>query len=274
MKPSIQITLLSALGIVFSSTSEGTVIFQDTFDSGVGTWYKASATTGTLSNSSQRLSWSENGDGITEVIGRSIPSTTVAVGEILRLSYSYTPTAANSIIRAGLYTLNGTISQDGWGFDSTALTGGFSGYNSFLRVNSVGSQAARSDSGSLNTGTTTTANGPLLGGTSLTTVSGDTNTFTVTAGTTYTVTYDLIRTASGSITTVYTLNDGTSNVLQVTGSGTASNFTFNAVTIRQTGGVAIYDNITLETLPIPEPSAVLLSGVALTGFAFSRRRRN
>lgn len=273
MKSTTGIALLTGLGIAIPATSEGTVIFQDTFDSGTGAWYKA-ATSGTLSNPSGTLSWSESGEGITEVIGRSIPSTTLAVGEMLRLSYNYTPTAANTIIRAGLYTLNGSINQDGWGYDSTALTGGYNGYNSFLRVNSAGNQAARSDSGSLTTSTGTTANGPLQGGTNFSTISGDANTFTVTAGTTYTVTYELIRTATGAITTVYTLNNGTSNVLQVTGSGASPNFTFNAVTLRQTGGQATYDNITLETLPIPEPSAVLLSGAALTGFAFSRRRRN
>jgi hypothetical protein len=274
MKSTAGTALLAGLGILFPSSADGTVIFQETFDSGTGAWYKA-GTNGTLSNASGALSWSENGGGITEVIGRSIPTTTLAVGEMLRLTYSYTPAAANNIIRTGLYTLNGIISQNGWGYDSTALTGGYSGYNSFFRVNSTGDQAARSDSGTLTTGTANTANGPLQGGTSLSTVSGASNTFTVTAGTTYTVSYELQRTASGDITTIYTLNNGSSNVLQVAGSSTGvTNFTFNAVTLRQTDGLAIYDNITLEVLPIPEPSVPSLAGVALTGLAFSRRRKN
>ena len=169
--------------------------------------------------------------------------------------------------------MNGEITAEGWGFGSTALTGDFNGYNSFLRVNSAGNQAARSDSGSLTTGTASTGNGPLQAGSSLTTVSGDTNTFTVTAGTLYTVTYELRRTASGAITTVYTLNDGTSNVLQVTGSSTTvTNFTFNAVTLRQTDGLATYDNITLSVLPIPEPSSVMLSALGLGGLLARRRR--
>ena len=265
--------VLALFSLVLPATSSAAVLFEDTFDSpGNGEWYKA-GTAGTLSNASEALSWSEDGAGITEVIGRSIPPTTLGVGEMLRLTYSYTPAAANNIIRTGLYTVNGTITQDGWGFGSTALVGGFSGYNSFFRVNAAGNQAARSDSGSLNTNTASTANGPLQAGTALTTVSGDTNTFTVTAGTTYTVTYELIRTATGAITTVYTLNNGTSDVLQVTGSSTtATDFTFNAVTLRQTDGLAIYDDITLEVLPIPEPSAALLSAIGLTGLLVRRKR--
>lgn len=273
MKPLSILGFATIMGLALSEKASCAIIFQDTFDTGTGAWYKA-GTSGTLSNSSGALSWSENGGGITEVIGRSITNTTIPVGQMLKLTYSYTPAAVNNIIRTGLYTLSGEISQNGWGYDSTALVGGFSGYTSFFRVNSAGSQAARSDSGSLTTSTSTTANGPLQVGTPLTTVSGDANTYTVTPGTTYTVTYELLRTSANTITTIYTLNNGTSDVLQVTGSGTTSNFSFNAVTLRQTEGLAIYDNITLEMLPIPEPSAAVLSGVTLAGLILSRRRKN
>jgi len=277
MKPNFIGAAAFSAFTLFALPSQAAIIFSDTFsDLSNGAWYTAATGTnsGTLDAGSGALVWSETGGGIQEVFGRSIPTTTVAVGETLRLTYSYTPGTGNSIIRAGFYDLNGTISQNGWGFGETALTGAFSGFTSFLRVDSnLADHAARHDSGTLNTITTGTANGPLQGGTSFTTISGADAKYTVSTSVTYTVVYEVTRTGTNSYTTSFSLSsDGTTH-LNVVGSGNSSVApTFDAVTLRQTGGSAIYDDITLEILPIPEPSAALLSAIGFSGLLARRKR--
>lgn len=249
------------------SVSFGSVIFNDTFDSGTGGWYRA-GTSGILGNSSQKLSWAEDGSGMHEVIGRPFAPTTVAVGETLRLTYTFTTTSTlPTIIRVGLYDFANTISAPGWATGSASIGGSYDGYNSFLRVNnSTEGNAARSDTGTILDNDA--GKGPLQAGTNYST---NTSPYNLAASTAYVLTYEITRTAENSITTVFTLGDGSSVLQQVGGAyDSASSFIFDTVTLRNTSGTLLYDDINLEV--IPEPSTLALAAVALSGIAMRRRR--
>lgn len=272
MKSSAGITLLSALGVVFSSTSEGTVIFQDTFDSGTGDWYKGAETEGTLSNNTGRLSWQENGGALTEVIARQFSTTTLVVGETLRFTFDYTQTGASpGIMRVGLFNFQNTITGNGWNAAPTNIGGSVQGYTTFVRDNSGTGNNARHETGTISAAAN---HAPLNSGTDIGTL--DTTQYDIVQnGTvTYTVVFEISLVAANQMNTHLTFSSSGVTHFDIPASTSTIYNGFNTVAFRVTGGTALLDNATLEVLPIPEPSSVFLSGVALTGFAFSRRGRN
>lgn len=134
MKSTLKTNLLGAVSFaLLTATSQGTVVFTDTFDSGTGSWFTGGST-GTLLNTSGQLDWSTSGtNNETYNIGRSFSSQTIAVGETIRLTMDYTQNAATAsdIIRVGLFDVTNAIAANEWSTGSGA--GAFSGYYGFIR---------------------------------------------------------------------------------------------------------------------------------------------
>lgn len=251
--------------LLLSGFSHASVIFTDTFDSGTGAWYKGGSN-GTLANDNGALSWDENGGDSQEVIGRTFASTTLEIGETLRLSYDFRQTDVTpSIIRVGLYNFQNAITADSW---AVTIGGTVQGYYSYLRDDSNAGNGARRESISLNT---TAGIGPTINtsntiGTN--TVQGD---IANDGSKTYQVYFEVTRVSATETITSFRVMDGATNVVYVDGTSSVLYNTFNTVAIRSQGGTAIYDNIKLEV--IPEPSAVFLSLTGLLGLTLRRTRR-
>lgn len=240
---------------------EATTIFEDTFDSGTGAWYKADTQTATtLSNSSGALSQAVgSANDMSEVIGRSFSEETIAVGETLRLTFDFTPQSAFTIIRAGFYDLDGrSATADDWSGAGPA-SGTWAGYTSFLRDNSATNHAARSDSGSFTGAQNIGPTMPFADAIGTSTSQFDlTNDGTVT----YEGLFEFTRTSSGQIDTLFSLSTGATTHLTVAGTDTTSPLTtFDTVIFRSTAGTVEFDNIKLEVIPDePTPMALNVGG--------------
>lgn len=268
MKSRILPTTIASL-FLGTALSNATTVFTDTFDSGTGNWYKAS-TTGVLSNSSGKLSWAENGNGVPEIIGRSFTSQTLAVGETIRLTFDFSWTTTNNtnILRAGLYNTTNAITADDWA--GLNAIGPWEGYYSFVRDSSTSNNVARIDANSLTNGTNTA---PTNAGTDIDTVVTN---FDILDNVTYQGMFEVTRATATTTTTLFTLSttsgEITTNHFNVTGTTTTLYNTFNAVVIK-TGAdapVALFDNVQVSF--IPEPSAAVLGAFGV--LALLRRRRN
>lgn len=271
MKNSIKPIIWGAFALaLLTTTSQGTVIFTDTFDSGTGSWFKA-GTENTLSNSSGQLSWSSGNTGTTDairqVIGRNFGTQTLNVGETIRLTLDYTQDSATTgnLLRVGLYDVGTQITGDGWSTSET-LIGTFAGYTGFIR-DSATTSTIRTDSG---TDTSATNTGPTIAGTQLTTIAGTGTTFDILASTQYKVIFELTRTSATQMDAIYRLAsfDGLTTHQNITGSTTIVQGDFDTVVLRSIVP-SLFDNVQLEI--IPEPSAALLGGLGL--LALLRRRR-
>ena len=91
MNSSILRNAAAAVGLAwFSPALHASVIFGDTFDAGTGAWYTG-GTVGELTNSSQQLSWNITNtttvNGMRQVIGRSFPKQSIAVGESIEFTF-------------------------------------------------------------------------------------------------------------------------------------------------------------------------------------------
>ena len=249
-------TLAAASLALLAATSHATIIFTDTFDSGTGGWYKA-GTENTLANDSGQLSWSGKtgpNDAIREVIGKSFPTQTLAVGETIRLTFDYTQNASTTgnIFRVGFYDVATPIAADGWGTGGT-LVGAFSGYNGFIRDDSSNANTIRTESGTANNQVTT---GPSIGGTQLATISGHTTQFDIVQDTQYKVIFELTRSSSDQMDAVFKLTsfDGLTTHQNITGSTSIVQDDFNTVVLRSVVPV-LFDNIQVEVISDLTPSS-------------------
>jgi hypothetical protein len=106
---------LATLALFAASYANGAIVFTDTFDTGTGNWYRY-GTTGTLTNTSEQLSWSRADNGPREAIGRSFATQTIGIGESIRMSFDFTQSAGTSgsgnIFRAGFYNVGTPIAAD------------------------------------------------------------------------------------------------------------------------------------------------------------------
>lgn len=272
MKNSIKPIMLGAFALTFVTTaSRAAVVFTDTFATGTGSWFTGGIT-GTLSNSSGRLSWSPSGTNDDNYsIGRSFSSQSVGVGETIRLTMDYTQNAAtaNDIIRVGLYDVANPISTNEWSTSGSTVAA-FSGYYGFIRDNSTTSQLRRESV----TDTTAATTGPTVNTTinALSNLTGTAITFNIIQGTSYKIVFELTRTSSSLMSAVYKLtsSDGLTTHQNITGNTTDLLVnSFDTVVIRPNGAVLL-DNI--EVSLIPEPSAALIGGFGI--LTLLRRRRS
>ena len=271
MKPTRHCHLLFALALG-ASTAHAALIFNDTFDSGTGSWKKGTSTTGSLTNVGSKLSWSEgvgNSSNMGEAIGRSFTAQTLAVGETIRLTFdfSWTTTGNTNILRAGFFDVTNAITADNWSAGNTI--GAWKGYYTFVKDNTNSGNVARRSSSSAASQTA----GPTSGGTE---VDLTTNTTSYNINDNGTVTYqglfEVKRTTATTTTTLFTLKEGLTTRFSVTGSTTTLYNTFDTVVLKTgaDGPVSVFDNIKVET--IPEPAAAALGAFGL--LALLRRRRN
>ncbi len=275
MKPisSVRIFLASASLLFAPLTLHAAVVFNDTFDSGTGNWYRY-GTSGTLTNTGEQLSWTRNATGPQEAIGRSFATQTIGVGESIRLSFDFTQSAGTSantnLIRAGLYNVGSPITADNWGNNNI---GAWSGYYSFIRDDSSSGNVARQHSGTTTKLTADFGNpgsGPSEGGVAITNPSNSTQ-FDIVNGATYQGVFEVFRTSATEMTTLFTLSSGSTTHFSVQGITSAVQGDFNTVVLRTSTNTAaqLFDNIQVSV--IPEPSTALLGGLGL--LALLRRRR-
>lgn len=248
MKISYPILSIAAVLSMAVSAAQAQILFTDTFDSGTGDWYRAGSVN-TLANASGQLSWSPiiggGGDADRQVIGRAFSAQTLAVGQTIRLSFDYTQNAstAGDIMRVGFYNVATPIAADGWSVAGT-LIGAFSGYTGFIQDN-VASNPIRTDSG---TDTNLTTTGPTIGGTILSTISGNTVAFNIIQGTQYQVVFELTRTSLTQMDASFSLSGGATPHQLITGSTSIVQDNFNTVVLRSVGPT-LFDNIQVEVTP-------------------------
>jgi len=264
MTPASRKALVAALSLMaLSTTSHAVVIFNDTFGSGTGSWYKA-GTENTLANSSGQLSWSGGfggtNDAIRQVIGRSMAAQTLTVGQTIRLTFDYTQTSADTdqLFRVGLFNSATPPAADAWSTTGT-LVGAYTGYYSFIRDNAVDNQA-RTESA---TDTNTTATGPTNTVTTAITTSSLATSTNLLQSTQYSAVFEVTLTTASQMNTVFTMNG-----YSVTGQTSTIYNGFDTVVLRSVRPV-MFDNIQVEV--IPEPSTALLGGLGL--LLLLRRRR-
>lgn len=265
------LTAAAVLGL--TATSQAAIVFTDTFDSGTGAWYRA-GTANTLTNSSGQLSWSTGlGSGLDQahqVIGRSFTSTSLGVGETMRLTFDITQSGTTSlgIVRVGLFDVTTPITGAGWSTNGT-LIGNFTGYSSFVRDNVATGNPARYESA---TDTNSDATGPTVTFPATAEIGNNNTVYDIAQSITYQGVFDVTRTSLTQMDTLFTLSDGVNNFSL---SGTTSNIvgSFDTVVFRMgpdSGtATALYDNVQLQV--IPEPSTALLGGLGL--LVLLRRRR-
>lgn len=264
------LALAAASFVILTATSHAAIVFTDTFDSGTGAWYRA-GTVNTLTNTSQQLSWTTSAGGTTDAIrltiGRAFPTTSLAVGQTLRLSFDVTQSGTTSlnILRVGLYDVATPITADDWSVGSNV--GAFAGYVSFIRDNSLLANPARYDAG---TDTNNTTTGPTMAGTGIGSVVTQ---YDILQSTTYQGVFDITRTSPTQMDTLFTLSSGITTHFSVSGTTSSIVNSFDTALLRVdptlTNATALFDNIQLEV--IPEPSAALLGSLGL--LALLRRRR-
>lgn len=255
------------LAITFSAgVSNAAVIFTDTFDSGTGNWYKA-RTSGTLSNSSGKLSWAEGGSNMDEVIGRSFAAQSLAVGDTIRLTFDFTWTSSGGdILRAGLFDVTNAIAADNWA-GSNAI-GAWDGYYTFVRDASGSGNVARSDAAGSASGTV----GPTNGGTTITVGTNTTN-FNINDNSTVTYQgmFEVNYVSASQMTTLFTLTEGATTRFSVSGSTSTIYDTFDTVVFKAgaNGPISTFDNVSVTFIPEPGTSSLF----CLLGLAILRRRR-
>jgi hypothetical protein len=242
------------------------VIFTDTFDNGTGSWFKAAPVTGdSLDTTDGALVWKENGNLMSESIGRSFPGVNLSVGQKLKLSFDYRQTGtqpATHIIRAGFYQLANPITADNWA--GANAVGAWKGYGSFVRDNSTNTQTnvARVESGS----TTSTTAGPNNGTAGAYTDIGSTITQQNLAddgSVTYHFVFEATLISATRMDTLLTVSSGSgpTSTTHFSIPGTQSTGTvhngFNTVVLKQSGGSAMpatYDNLTVELIGGLDPA--------------------
>lgn len=278
MKPTRNIhrAIPAALALLASSSLSHAagVIFNDTFDSGTGSWYRA-ANTGSLANVDSKLSWSEgigNSSNMGEAIGRSFTAQTLAVGETIRLTFDFSWTAADNtnIFRVGFFDTTNAIAADNW--SGSGAIGAWKGYYTMVRDNSATGNHARESTHSSASGTDGPTSSTVTNSEKAITSPLNTTSFNILNGTTYQGMFEVTRTTASSTTTLFTLKTGATTHFSVTGIDSTTPYsTFDSVVIKTgaAGPVTLLDNVKLET--IPEPSAAALGAFGL--LALLRRRR-
>jgi hypothetical protein len=272
MKASLkQPALAAACMIILTSASHAAVVFNDTFDSGTGAWYRAT-TNGTLTNESGRLRSTETGNNMDETIGRSFTSQTLNVGETIRLTFdliwnSATATGASQIFRAGLFDVTNPIGAAEW--SSSNAIGAWEGYYTFVRDgNATGNIARREDAAFASTTV-----GPTNGGGTITPIGSNTTNHDIANLTTYQGLFEVIYVSATQVDTLFTLKEGEITRFSVAGSQTSGSLVTSFDTVVFKAGATTtfteFDNVRLSV--IPEPSAALLGGLGL--LALFRRRR-
>jgi hypothetical protein len=268
MKSIIHHSLILSLSLAASAAHAATV-FTDTFDTGTGSWYKAS-TSGTLTNSSGRLSWVENGSNMAEVIGRSFAAQTLTVGQQIRVTFDFSWSAGSgNIFRVGLFDVTNPIAADNWS-DSNAI-GAWAGYYTFVRDASGTGNIARRE----NNGSASATVGPTNGGGTVTQIGSNTTNFDIDDNdtVTYQGMFEVDYVSATQVNTLFTLMEGATTRFSVAGSQTSGSLvtTFDSVVFKTgaNGPTSYLDNVQLVI--IPEPSAALLGG--LGALCLLRRRR-
>jgi hypothetical protein len=245
------LSIAASLPFAFGA-ARAQVIFTDTFDSGTGSWFRASNVNTLANNVSGQLAWSSsNGvgapnDGVAQVIGRSMAAQTLAVGQTIRLTFDYTQTTTTvspDIFRVGFYNVATPPTADGWSTTGT-LVGAFTGYTTFVRDANASGNFARSESATDNNLVTT---GPTMGvaGTFADITSpANTQNIDIVANTTYQAVFEVTLTSASQINTLFTLSNGFS----VAGQTSTVYNGFDMVALRSINS-ALFDNIKVEVLP-------------------------
>ncbi len=264
--------VLAAAGLMLAPmpSNAATTVFTDTFDSGTGDWYRAytGGNAGTLTNDDGRLSFTQNGTGGLEVIGRSFSTQTIPVGGSLTVSFDFRQTSATGIFRIGFYEISqGAFSADNWASVNDET---YAGYTTFIRNN--GSNIARRESATFTTsaGNFYPTQGTDGNVTDITSSGGATN-FTFANDTDYQFSFSVTRVSETQTDTLLTVMQGVTERYSVLGSHTSTPHLdeFNTLVLRTSSGTALYDNMQLTF--IPEPSVALLGGLGM--LALLRRRR-
>ncbi len=241
----------------FVSTGHAQVIFTDTFEEGTGDWYKAySSGSQILTNVGGRLSFTFADTGGNEVIGRSFPLQTIAVGDTITLSFDFRPTSNTGIFRVGLYEITGgDITAGNWASRSSEET--YAGYTTFIRSN--GSNIARREVSNFTTGAGNQyPTYGTVGSTAITTSGGSTN-FAFQDNTDYQFTFSVTRVSETQTDTKLLVMEGETERYNVAGSQTSGDHldAFNAAVLRISSGAALFNNIVL-TGPAPIAPGTML----------------
>ena len=269
MKPNFMIAHTFGFWVGLSILSQGATLFTDTFDSGTGNWYKGGSS-GTLSNNAGQLSWQESGSDANEVIARQFSTSTLAVGETLRLTFNYTQTGASPVIlRVGLFNLQNSITADGWNTGVTNIGGSVQGYTTFVRDNSNAGNNARYETGTIDS---TTTHAPLNAGTNIGSLNTTQYDIVENGSLTYTVVFEVTLVSAGQMNTQFTMSSVNGTHFSIPATTSQIYNGFDTAALRITGGTALLDNVSVEL--IPEPSALLLSGFGASAFFLRRRRKS
>ncbi len=261
MKISHSILSLAAIFSMAVGVTQAQVLFTDTFDSGVGTWYIGSTLNqggnSTVTNVSGELQFTvgaaQNKD---EVIGRSFAEQTLAVGQTIRMTFDFRQTTTTAILRAGLADRTATaIISDGWAYTTSGTgSGSYSGYYSFVRDASALGNASRKDT--LTAFTNVDASGaPTFSSTGInfpTPGTADTTNFNINDdGTvTYQGSFEITRTSLTQVDTILTLSSGMTQHFFIDGRDTSGTLNvFDTALLRLDQGTGFFDNIKVEVTP-------------------------
>lgn len=235
-----------SLTLFVSPALDDHVMIDDTFTTSTGAWFKGGMN-GNLSQSDGQLHWQESGNNMEEVIGRSFPEVTLAVGQKIRLSFNYRQIGTGSIMRAGLHDVTHPISADNWA--GANAIGAWKGYYSFVRDNSSSSNETRRESGS----TTSLSTGPTVGYAVISSANTTLYNLNDNGSVNYHCVFEATYVSPTQMDTLFTLSSTTGGVNTVHFSirGTTSTIynKFDTVTLRYSSGsmVAAYDNVRVET---------------------------
>jgi hypothetical protein len=264
----------ASLALLATSANAANTIFDDTFDSGTGAWYTGGSV-GELTSSSQQLSWNITNtttvNGMRQVIGRSFPTQSIAVGESIEFTFDYTRTAGSlGILRAGLFNLTDPIAANDW---ANAATNAWSGYYTFIRSSTsnlarVHSQPGMAVPGAGSGGAATPLNGPTFVGADMTVTAGGSTYNTVALNTQYQGSFLVTRTETG-IETLFKLSQGATELYSVAANTTTTFADFNTAAIRVSEGTVIFDNmkVRVSRLVSEAPRLTITSALApATGY--------
>lgn len=244
------------------------VVFTDTFDdNNTGSWFKAAPVSGdSLSANNGLLTWTENGNQVSEVIARPFPSITLDVGQTLRLSFDYrqngTPHGTDHLIRAGFYQLTNPVADHNWAGANTV--GAWKGYGTFVRDNSssTATNVARVESASA-TSSTLGPNGGSSG--AYTDIGSKVTQYNLAddGSVTYRFIFEATLVSPTRMDTLLTVTSVSGPSLttrfSIPGSQTVGTIhnQFNTIVLRQSGSTtmpATYDNIELELIGGKNPA--------------------
>lgn len=252
--------LLIASLTLAASASYGQVIFDDTTD--FSNWYKA-GTGGTLNKAGSSLVWQPGtANNADELIGRSFASNSLAIGESIEATFTMIANTPG-IFRIGLGDSTVAFTADNW----LSTTGDYEGYYTFARTNGADGDA-RSETGSFPSEPT--------GGLTQSTITTAGQTSESFGGTTsYDVTFSITYTGATQMDTLLTIVDPTGPSTRVSIAGSTSTIydTFDTLLLRGDTGTMTFDNISVTSTAIPEPSSFALMAGALGGIALLRRKR-